>query len=107
MIKPANILFLFFSISICLNSNAQERKRALSTFRDSLDHALDISDWLLNKKGFLLVPTIITEPAVGYGAAGAAVYFHSSYSAKKGPPSMSGVLGGEDRERDLAAGRKA
>lgn len=34
MIKPANILFLFLSISICLNINAQEKKRTLSTFRE-------------------------------------------------------------------------
>lgn len=104
MIKPANILFLFISISICLNINAQEKKRTLSAFRDSLDHALDISDWLLNKKGFLLIPTLITEPAVGFGAAGAAVFFHSSYSAKKGPPSMSGVLGGGTVNGTWAAG---
>jgi hypothetical protein len=48
VIKPTNILFLIFSISIGLNINAQEKKRPLSTFRDSLDHALDISDWLMN-----------------------------------------------------------
>ena len=42
----------------------------------------------------LLIPTIITEPAVGYGAAAAAVFFHSSYTEKNGPPSMTGVLGG-------------
>jgi hypothetical protein len=37
---------------------------------------------------------LITEPAVGYGIAGAALFFHSSYSEKKGPPSLSGVMGG-------------
>jgi hypothetical protein len=73
-------------------------------FRDSLDNAFDISDFLLNKKGFLIVPTVITEPAVGYGAAGAAIYFHSSYSAKKGPPSMSGVLGGGTQNGTWLAG---
>ena len=36
-----------------------------------LDHAFDISNWLGSKKGFLVVPSIITEPAVGYGLAGA------------------------------------
>jgi hypothetical protein len=74
--------------------HAQERKQRLSAFRDSLDQAIDISDWLVNKKGVLVLPTIITEPAVGYGAVAAVIYFHSSYSAKKGPPSMTGVLGG-------------
>jgi len=40
------------------------------------------------------MPTIITEPAVGYGAAAAVIYFHSSYTEKKGPPSMTGIMGG-------------
>jgi hypothetical protein len=84
--------------------NAQEGKKSHSIFRDSLDNAYDMSDWLINKKGVLVVPTIITEPAVGYGAAAAAIYFHSSYSEKKGPPSISGVLGGGTQNGTWAAG---
>ncbi len=84
---------------------AQEKKRGfLPAFHDSTDGALDISDWLINKKGVLFIPTIITEPAVGYGIGGAAIYFHSSYSAKKGPPSMSGVLGAVTENGTWAAG---
>ena len=75
----------------------------LSSFRDSLDNKIDISDWLVNKKGVLLMPTFITEPAVGYGGALAALYFHSSYSAK-GPPSISGVLGAYTQNGTWAAG---
>lgn len=103
--KRLKYLFSFSLIlSICLTVNAQEKKRSLSTFRDSVDHAIDISDWLINKKGVLLVPSIITEPAVGYGVAGGAVFFHSSYSAKKGPPSMTGVMGGITENGTWAAG---
>jgi hypothetical protein len=93
-----------FSIIICSNLNAQEKAKSLSSFRDSLDNAIDISDWLINKKGVLLVPSIITEPAVGYGAAIAALFFHSSYSEKKGPPSISGVMGGGTLNGTWAAG---
>ena len=75
-------------------SEAQDSIKKISVFRDSTDHAYDMSDWLLKKQGFLLVPVLITEPAVGYGAMAAAVVFHSSYSEKNGPPSMTGVLGG-------------
>ncbi len=82
-----------FLIFTCLNISAQEKTKSLSSFRDSLDNKLDISDWLVHKKGVLLVPTVITEPAVGYGGALAALYFHSSYSVKKGPPSISGAFG--------------
>lgn len=52
----------------------------------------------------MLVPTVITEPAVGYGAAAAAIYFHSSYTEKLGPPSMTGVLGGGTQNGTWMAG---
>jgi hypothetical protein len=96
---------LILIICINLNIHAQEKKAGfLTAFHDSTDGALDISDWLLNKKGILIIPTIITEPAVGYGIGGAAVFFHSSYTARKGPPSMSGVLGGVTQNGTWAAG---
>ncbi len=46
-------------------------------FIDPHDGKFDASDWLLNKKGFLHVPIIITEPAVGYGAGAALLFFHA------------------------------
>ena len=88
--------FLFFHILFvfaCLSINAQEKIKTQSIFRDSLDNAYDMSNWLINKKGVLIIPTVITEPAVGYGIAGGGLFFHSSYSEKLGPPSISGVLG--------------
>ncbi len=53
---------------------------------------MDISNFILQKEGFLLVPSIITEPAVGYGALAAAIFFHSSYSEKHGPHPFPGLL---------------
>ena len=88
------LILVFFLFSITGNLNAQEGKRKISIFRDSLDNAYDVSNWLISKKGVLVMPTIITEPAVDYGAAAAVLYFHSSYSEKLGPPSISGVMGG-------------
>ena len=102
--KLSFLILLILCISISLNIDAQDKPKKLSVFRDSLDHAIDISDWLVNKKGVLIVPTIITEPAVGYGIGGAAIFFHSSYTEKKGPPSMSGVLGGATLNGTWAAG---
>lgn len=104
MLRPYCFLLTVFLLVSCLNLNAQENKKSISIFRDSLDNAYDVSDWLINKKGILLVPTVITEPAVGYGIAGAAMFFHSSYSQKKGPPSISGVLGGATENGTWAAG---
>jgi hypothetical protein len=53
-----------------------------------------MSKWLLDKKGFLPVPVIITEPAIGYGGGLAGVYFHDKLGAQKGtPPSVSAIVG--------------
>ncbi len=97
-------LILLFVIFSYVPLHAQEKKKFLAAFHDSIDGAIDMSDWLVNKKGLLIIPTIITEPAVGYGIGGAAIYFHSSYTAKKGPPSMSGVLGAATENGTWAAG---
>jgi hypothetical protein len=101
--------FRFLSLSVllaifCLSMSAQEKKKKISVFRDSLDNAIDMSDWLVNKKGVLIMPTVITEPAVDYGLAAAAIFFHSSYSEKKGPPSLSGIMGGGTLNGTWAAG---
>ena len=45
-------------------------------FRDPVDGRLDASRWLLDRKGFLPVPILITEPAVGYGGGAALLFFH-------------------------------
>ncbi len=64
------------------------------TFIDPSDGAFDASTWLLEKDGFMPVPVIITEPAVGYGGGLAAVYFHDKLGAKKGvSPSVSALVG--------------
>ena len=47
-------------------------------FTDADDGKLDLSEWLLDHKGFLPVPIIITEPAVGYGAGVALAFFRES-----------------------------
>lgn len=46
-------------------------------FRDD-DGWPDVSDWLLeNSAGFLPVPIVITEPAIGGGLGAAALFFHT------------------------------
>ena len=47
-------------------------------FRDSTDGKFDASDYLLTRKGALVVPMIITEPAIGYGGGAAFVFFQQS-----------------------------
>ena len=43
--------------------------------KDTLDGTFDISHWLFDLHGFIPLIPPITEPAVGYGAALAGVYF--------------------------------
>jgi hypothetical protein len=60
----------------------------LDAFLDPEDGQFDASEWLLDRKGFLPVPIIITEPAVGYGGGLAAVFFRESVrdsAQRKGP----------------------
>jgi hypothetical protein len=47
-------------------------------FTDPEDGAFDASEWLLDRRGFLPVPVIITEPAIGYGGGAALLFFRES-----------------------------
>jgi len=77
---------------------ASSGKSWWSNFRDPKDGNLDMSQWLLKHRGALLVPIIITEPAVGNGGGVAAVFFHppkqSEASKESGlhiPPDIYGA----------------
>ena len=85
------------------------------TFLDPEDGQLDASRWLLEKKGFLPVPIIITEPAVGYGGGVGLTFFRQSIAeaAQKAketghvtPPDVFGVaaFGTENGTKGLAGG---
>ena len=54
-------------------------------FKDPDDGALDLSQWLMTKGGFMPVPIIITEPAVGAGLGLATVFFHGQLIGKPNP----------------------
>jgi hypothetical protein len=84
----------------------------LDAFIDPEDGQFDMSEWLLNQKGFLPVPIIITEPAVGYGGGVGTLFFRESMSeaAAKGqetgrytPPDIY-ALGGAATENGTWAG---
>ena len=103
---------LFF---LLLSSSAFSANDIFSQFIDPEDGQLDASDWLLKKKGFLPVPILITEPAIGYGGGVALVYLSESIgdeSKKTGetrqrfaPPAISAIaLGGTDNGTWFAGG---
>ncbi len=66
--------FLLWSLVLTLAfapvAHAQKSEKKHISFRDSLDGAFDMSDFLIDANGFIPIPTIITEPAVGgFGGA--------------------------------------
>jgi len=59
------------------------------------DGKFDVSKYLASKYGFLPVPIIVTEPAVGYGGGLNLLFLHDSIASsveRKSPPSISGVV---------------
>lgn len=78
------------------------RADLIDGFLDPTDGQVDASDYLLNKRGVLLNPIIVTEPAIGFGGGATAMYFHKNAEdeekAKNGevlgmPPSISFGMG--------------
>ena len=64
--------------ALLLGSLSQSCHAFLEGFVDPQDNHLDISDWLIDRKGFLPVPIVITEPAVGYGGGLALMFVRNS-----------------------------
>ena len=52
-------------------------------FIDKQDGAFDASDHLLEYRGFLPVPLILTEPAMGYGGGAALLFFRDSIAGAR------------------------
>ena len=81
-------------------------------FKDPEDSRLDASQWLVGRRGFLPVPLVITEPAVGYGGGLALAFFHRNEAPSPGagpdgkraqPPSISAVMAvGTENDTRLA-----
>ncbi len=67
------ILKSLLLIFICFSVTAQKKS---NMFISDEDGAVDMSEFLNSTTGFLPVPIIITEPAVGLGGGVALAYFH-------------------------------
>jgi hypothetical protein len=50
------------------------KRTGRARFFDPQDGQLDLSYFLENPRGFLPIPIVVTEPAVGYGAGGAGMF---------------------------------
>lgn len=89
-----------------------------SLFKDPQDGHFDMSRWLLEHKGFLPVPVIISDPAVGYGGGIALAFFHRPAGASMTrttadgrqqmvPPDIYGVAGMKTENGSYAYGAGA
>ena len=78
-------------------ATAEDAQRTgAARFLDPVDGQLDLSHFLENPRGFLPVPLVVTEPAVGYGGGGAAMFLRPRREAGEegwARPNIS-VLGG-------------
>ena len=93
-------------ISAQQDSLSMEKKKRKISFRDPEDNAFDMSSFLLEHKGLLPVPVLITEPALGYGGGAALIYFHQrkkQYNTNV-PPDITGVLGLGTQNKTWGAG---
>jgi hypothetical protein len=99
-LASAFLVFIFFNLS------AQEKQKV---FIDTLDNAFDLSYYLYDLHGFLPIASPITEPAVGYGAAVAGMFFIPK-EKKEGEiprfkmPDVVGLAGGLTENKTWFAG---
>jgi hypothetical protein len=96
MIKKVFFFLIVFASFSIATVHAQ---KSPSKFRDTLDNAFDVSHFLKDLHGVLPIAAPITEPAVGYGADVALLYFFSKKEKKKKPkktgiPDIMGAAGG-------------
>jgi hypothetical protein len=104
----AVLLLLFAAMSV------PAAAASLEDFYRSEDGRFDMSRYLLEHEGFLPVPIVITEPAIGYGGGAALLFFNRnapisddlSASKRFTPPDITAVggMGTENGTRGAFAG---
>ena len=86
-ISHGAIVLNLIAILLGIVAFAQEDKKRIS-LKDSLDGKFDLSDYIIEANGFVPVPYIITEPALGnFGDAIAPIFI------KKRPPYIDSIKG--------------
>ena len=104
----ASTFIFLFTVSQAEENVDMNVSEELTFFTQEGD--LDLSNYLSQAYGFLPVPILITEPAIGYGGGAALVYLHDKFVGRKGasgrniPPSMSGVILAATENKTKVAG---
>lgn len=107
----AILLFALCTLFPAQQSFAQEKKDTKLSFRDPDDHQLDLSQWILEKNGFVPMPILITEPAVGgFGGGFAPIFIQQNAPITKNgkmypqPPDVTVGFAGYTLNDSWAAG---
>ncbi len=82
MLKGKSLVILVLIASISHVGFSQQQD-SVHLFTDTLDQKFDFSEFMLSQSGFLPVVGLITEPALGFGAAGGAVFFNPFSKSRK------------------------
>lgn len=104
--KTTAVLALAMLAAGCITAKTDDGEPV--SLIDPVDGKFDLSRYLATRTGFLPVPVVITEPAVGYGAGLGLLFIHGTLAGeeenqRKGPPSITAV-GGAYTESDSWAG---
>ena len=100
--QSIKILLIFLSLYTFLHSAEESntsKEQSFFSFDKQLfiseeDGKFDVSEYLSTKYGFMPMPLIVTEPAVGYGGGLNLMFLHDSLASstqRKSPPSISGI----------------
>jgi len=90
--KPLILLMLCLCGFISIQVQAQQKTKQKISLKDSADGSFDLSDFVIEANGFIPVPYIITEPALGgFGIAIAPIFL------KRRPPYLDSIDGKLER----------
>lgn len=91
-LKNSSCLFYFTALILFFFSSGIKSQSFKEMVIDSTDGSLDVSEFLNSNTGFLPVPIIITEPAVGFGGGLVLAYFHKDWSKKGNEKGLSPTI---------------
>lgn len=104
--------FFLCNLFLVLSCHALMAQKTHISVKDSLDGAFDLSDYIIYAHGFIVVPTIITEPALGgFGGAVVPVFLkkHAPVIDENGKkrfisPDITGAIGMYTENKSWMAG---
>ena len=78
IIYKLHLCLALLAITLIASLDARAQNSLWKSFIDPKDGKFDASNWLIERSGFLPVPVIVSDPAVGYGGGLAVLFFHES-----------------------------